>query len=69
MDDKTLIEAVFLYITEGEYPNGCSGIRKRVIRKKASMFCVREGEMFYKKKKKRGVSFSFISTLVAILAS
>ena len=32
------------------YPDGCSDTRKRVIRKKAAKFEVKDGELYYKQK-------------------
>ena len=49
-----LVDAAFQYITESRYPRECTEARKRAIRKKASMFVVRDGVMFFKKKKKKG---------------
>ena len=53
-----LVNAAFMYITESHYPNGCSDVRKRTIRKKAKMFVVRDGVMYFKKKK-RGKVYTF----------
>ena len=53
-----LPDAAYLYLTEHSYPKDCSEVRKRAIRKKAEMFTVRNGVMFFKKKKKRGVTVS-----------
>ena len=36
-------------ITEGTYPGGATANEKRVIRKKAKKFAVRNGELVYKK--------------------
>ena len=35
-----------LYITTSAYPEGCTDIRKRIIRKKAKKFHVSDGELF-----------------------
>ena len=40
------------YVTDKTYPEGCSENLKRVIRRKAKMFSVRDGELYYKKKGK-----------------
>ena len=56
-----LVNAAFMYITESHYPNGCSDVRKRTIRKKAKMFVVRDGVMYFKKKKKgKGIHILFL---------
>ena len=47
-----LVDAAFLYVTECRYPEGSNNSEKRAIRKKAAMFVVRHGVMFFKKKKK-----------------
>ena len=48
-----LVDAAFQYITELKYPVKCTETRKRAIRKKAGMFIVRDGVMFFKKKEER----------------
>ncbi len=50
-----LDDAAYLYLKEKRYPEGCSVTRKRAIRKKADRFIIRDGVMFFKKMKKRGV--------------
>ena len=52
VEDIDLVDSAFLYLTQFQYPNGCSDARKRAIRKKAGMFIIRDGVMFFKKKKK-----------------
>ena len=52
VEDIDLVDSAFLYLTQFQYPNGCSDARKRAIRKKAGMFIIWDGEMFFKKKKK-----------------
>ena len=52
--EMDLVDAAFVYKTELRYPRGCREARKRAIRKKASMFVVRDGVLFFKKKKKGG---------------
>ena len=44
--ETDLVDAVFLYLTEGKYSDGCSNTRKRSIRKKAKKFVVRNGVMY-----------------------
>ena len=51
-----LTDAAFHYITESKYPGECTEAKKKAIRKKAAMFAVRDGVMFFKKKKKGRVS-------------
>ena len=51
-----LADATFHYITESKYPGKCTKTKKRAIRKKAAMLVVRDGVMFFKKKKKGRVS-------------
>ena len=41
-----------IYLTEHRYPSGCVDLQKRSIRKKAGKFVVRDGELFFKKKRK-----------------
>ena len=47
-----LIDGVFYYITESKYPSGCSVGQKRTIRKKAKMFVVQDGVLYFKKRRK-----------------
>lgn len=56
-----LVEGAFLYLTESKYPVKCTDIRKRAIRKKAKMFVIRDGVMYFKKKKKGQVGVSSIT--------
>ena len=48
-DDRDLVRKACTYITEGAYPAGATANEKRVIRKKAKRFAVRNGELFYRK--------------------
>ena len=50
-EDIDLVDDAFLYLTESRYTEECSDLRKRAIRKKAGMFVIRNGVMFFKKKK------------------
>ena len=50
--DPTLVDQVFLYLTEKRYPSGCTDVKKRTIRKKAKTFCAKEGELYYLRKRK-----------------
>ena len=50
-----LVDAAYMYILEQKYPEGCTDTRKRSIRKKAKMFVIRDGVLYFKKKKKRMV--------------
>ena len=53
-----LVQNVYAYITEGTYPGGATANEKRVIRRKAKNFEVRDGELLYKllykNKRRRG---------------
>ena len=49
-----LVQEAYMYLTQQRYPLGCADSRKRSIRKKAAKFVVRDGELFFKKKKKNG---------------
>ena len=46
-----LVDEVFVYLTESRYVDGYSAVRKRAIRKKAKMCAVRDGVMYFSKKK------------------
>ena len=52
-EDVDLVDGAFLYLTKSRYPKGCSSAWKRAIKKKAGMFVIRVGVMFFKKKKTR----------------
>ena len=54
-NEVDLVDAVYLYLTEGIYPNKCSSFRKRSIRKKSKKFIIKDGVLFFKKKKKNKV--------------
>ena len=47
-----LVQEAYIYLTEHRYPQDCTYARKRSIRKKAGKFVVRDGELFFKKKRK-----------------
>ena len=51
--EQQLLEEAFTYRTEGKYPEGASENKKRVIRKKANKFEVKDGELFYKQNYKK----------------
>ena len=55
--DMQLLEEAYMYLTDKKYPPGCSDTRKRVIRKKAKLFELNNGELFYKQQKKGKVCF------------
>ena len=55
---RDLVQEAYVYLTEHRYPPGCISSWKRSIRKKAGKFVVREGEMFFKKKRKGKVRSS-----------
>jgi len=46
-----LVQQAYVYVTDKTYPEGCSENLKRVIRWKAKKFAVRDGELYYYKKK------------------
>ena len=46
-----LVQEVYIYLTERHYPPGCADSQKRSIQKKAGKFVVRDGKMFFKKKR------------------
>ena len=47
-----LVQEAYIYLTEHHYPQDCTNVRKRSIRKKAGKFVVRDGELFFKKRRK-----------------
>ena len=49
-----LVQNVYAYITKGTYPGGATTNEKRVIRRKAKNFEVRDGELLYKNRPRRG---------------
>ena len=49
VNESSLIDDTFLYLTEHKYPSQCSEVQKRVIRNKARKFFVRDGVMYFKK--------------------
>ena len=53
--DHELVEQVYQYIAAGTHPIGCSQNQKRVIRKKSKRFMIKDGELLYLEKRKRGV--------------
>ena len=54
---EQLIEQAYTYtyLREKTYPDGRSETRKRVIRKKAAKFEVKDGELYYKQKQNGNV--------------
>ena len=46
--EDALVDDVYAYVTQNSYPIGCSGTRKRQIRKR---FSVKEGHLYYTSKK------------------
>ena len=48
-----LVEEAYEYLVRNVYPVGASVARKRCIRRKAQKFVVKDGEMYFKKKKKK----------------
>ena len=59
--ETSLIKNACDYLTSGTYPPGATKNKKRVIRKKASKLSVRNGEIFYKKKGRKEVSYYYDS--------
>jgi len=55
-DGGDLVQEAYEYVATSKYPVGCTDNRKRVIRKKAKKFEVKEGEPYYKKTVKGKVS-------------
>ena len=49
--EDALVDDVYAYVTQNSYPIGCSGTRKRPIRKRAERFSVKEGHLYYTSKK------------------
>ena len=47
-----LVQDVYTYLTENRYPPHCNQAGKRVIRRKAGKFSIRDGELFSLKQKK-----------------
>ena len=45
--EDALVDDVYAYVTQNSYPIGCSGTRKRQIRKRAERFSVKEGHLYY----------------------
>ena len=53
--DYDLVEQVYQYIAAGTCPIGCSQNKKRIIRKKSKRFMIKDGELLYLEKRKRGI--------------
>lgn len=53
-----LVQEVYVYLTERRYPSNSTEARKRSIRRKAAKFSIRDGELYFKKKKKKGKEVS-----------
>ena len=49
--EDAIVDDVYAYVTQNSYPIGCSGTRKRQIRKRAERFSVKEGHLYYTSKK------------------
>ena len=67
-DEDLLIEDAILYVQKQRYHEGLSKNEKRTIRRKATRFTLRNGELLYTKKDKMKVtmlySHSYTSSLV-----
>ena len=46
-----LLELTYMNITENKYSKGCGVNLQRIIRKKVKKFVVKDGELYYYKKK------------------
>ena len=55
-EEDDLVELAFRHVTNQGYPEGCSNVRKRMIRRKAKKFEVVGGGLFHKHKIKGKVS-------------
>ncbi len=44
--DQELVKEAFNYLTTSTYPPGCTENRKRVIRKKAKKFVLKDGQLY-----------------------
>ena len=49
-------EALYAYLSKGEYPSYYDANKKRILRRKAENFRIDNGELFYVGKKKRDKS-------------
>ena len=52
-DEDDLVDKAYTYVTEVRYPEGCLPNQKRTIRKKAAKFVVGNGELMYRKYKRK----------------
>ena len=55
-----LVEEAYEYLVRNVYPVGASVARKWCIRRKAQKFVVKDGEMYFKKKKKGKVCYAHL---------
>ena len=62
-EEGDLVEQAYVYVTSSRYPTGCPENRKRVIRKKAKKFEVKDGVLYYKKKCKGKVLLAHLSEI------
>ena len=53
--DISMIDDVYNYLKEGVYRKGATSSRKRVIRRKAAKFEIKDGEIYYKQTTKTKV--------------
>ena len=49
------VHDVFQYLKDGKYPNSYTLYHKRIIRRKAKRFALKDGVLFYKQKRKNQV--------------
>ena len=55
--ERELVEHVYQYLAQNRYPEGCDKNHKRIIRKKAKKFLVKEGVLHYKVEKNGKVRY------------
>ena len=68
LNESSLIDDTFLYLTEHKYPSQSSELQKRVIRNKARRFFVHDGVMYFKKTAKGKVCTCVCMLIQYILA-
>ena len=68
LNESSLIDDTFLYLTEHKYPSQSSELQKRVIRNKARKFFVHDGIMYFKNAAKGKVCTCVCMLIQYILA-
>ena len=66
-DEDLLMEDAILYVQKQRYREGLSKNEKRTIRRKATRFTLRNGELLYTKKDKMKVARCFIATATLVV--